>query len=368
MYLDPDIKHVDIEDTFGLTRSGVDSRAQSLKLGRVTRSRNPKQIPPETTDESVHTQTVYQPIEVKPLTIIKRERTEEEQVLELSDIHAGRWTTSYDISVLKQRLDNLLKSVASIGQLHQNLYPLRTLNIFGLGDWVQNERVEVVPWDEVQKTVEEQIFDVLIPELSTFLVSLLQIYPNIKLHCVRGNHGKVAKLRSPRTNWDQVTYKALALALSEFDRISFDIETERFYKLVEIQGRKFLLIHGDQINMYNSIPWYGLVTRGLRWHTSIEANTDDMLAVLSRLLEGKISKEEAGKLLVTFPYEAVTLGHFHNCCDMDFNTIRFLMNGCFVSDDEYVLHKLGMKGSTSQLTFGVHPKGITWSYKLDLTR
>lgn len=61
------------------------------------------------------------------------------------------------------------------------------------------------------------------------------------------------------------------------------------------------------------------------------------------------------------------LGHFHNASFIDWNEVEIFVNGCFVSDDQWVLKKLGLASSTTQITFGVHPrKGVTWRYKVRL--
>jgi hypothetical protein len=52
---------------------------------------------------------------------------------------------------------------------------------------------------------------------------------------------------------------------------------------------------------------------------------------------------------------------------MEWNNKRILLNGTFVTDDEFALEELKMASSNKQKFFGVHPKhGITWQYDISV--
>ena len=59
-------------------------------------------------------------------------------------------------------------------------------------------------------------------------------------------------------------------------------------------------------------------------------------------------------------------GHFHKYfADEVSSVLEYMMVSTLVSDDDWVLKKLGISAKPSQNIFGVHEKrGITWRYKL----
>ena len=64
-------------------------------------------------------------------------------------------------------------------------------------------------------------------------------------------------------------------------------------------------------------------------------------------------------------FNTLVLGHFHLFCVMDWNDKNFVINGTFVTDDEWVQHNLGLDGSCCQVLMSVHPrKGITFYRKV----
>jgi hypothetical protein len=75
-----------------------------------------------------------------------------------------------------------------------------------------------------------------------------------------GNHGKVGGRRKAgrptNYNWDVMVYKLLEERLANFPLHSFVIEPGGNCAF-EILGNPFAMIHGDEINSWGSIPFYG---------------------------------------------------------------------------------------------------------------
>jgi len=112
-----------------------------------------------------------------------------------------------------------------------------------------------------------------------------------------------------------------------------------FWQKVKIWRKVFLLVHGDQIPMWANIPWYGITQRAMRWQGGLSG--------------------------AAFHY--LVLGHFHVISNFRWNDVEVFVNGCFVSDDQWVLKHIGMQSSTSQWAFGVHPRrGVSWRYAVGL--
>jgi len=261
---------------------------------------------------------------------------EEDMVALFSDLQVGHRTVSTNSEVLHQRVQCWAEKVLTIVRLHRKLYPIRRLWVFVLGDMVQNELVgRFIDLDSLEAVVGDQYL-----RASDFLAEGLYMlaphFDEIKVKLVRGNHGQVQEYAANRSSWDDVVYERARLLLQNQANLHFEI-AERFFLVAEVRGWKFLLVHGDQIPSTLSIPLYGITNRAMRWQGSIG----------------------------NFDY--LCLGHFHSPAMMTWNRTEVLMNGCFVSDDEYVTKRLGFASQPSQLVLGVHDKhGVTWRYRLDL--
>lgn len=273
----------------------------------------------------------------KPMIVTDTDFGPETFVLLLSDLQAGHMTETFNFKVLKERMKRLVERTLRITALHRKSHPIPNLEIFLLGDLVHGERVgKTVDLDELEDTVKVQMFDVVIPLLEWAITEFACNFEQVNVRCVRGNHGKVSKENANTTNWDDFIYYFLDSRFRDFSNVNFTI-AKRFFQHVEVNNVKFLLAHGDQINMYLNIPLYGLTNRSMRWQDTL------------------------GK------FDVMTVGHFHNFAQMDWNHTSIVINGCFVTDDEWVAKVLGLSGSCSQVLMSVHPtKGVTFTSKIQL--
>lgn len=258
-------------------------------------------------------------------------------VLLMSDLQAGHETKSFNFKVLEERMQHLIDRTLRVTALHRKSHEVPTLELFLLGDLVHGERVGItVGLDELEDTVIVQIFDVVLPLLMKAIEEFAANFDQLNIRCVSGNHGVVSKMNAGSTNWDLMIYKILALLFRNYKNVKFDI-AEDFYLITEVEGWKFLLAHGDQIPMYLNIPMYGITMRSMRWQKSIE------------------------------DFDILTIGHFHNFNNMDWNGTDIIINGTFVTDDEFVRKVLGLKGSCCQVLMSVHPrKRITFTSRIQL--
>lgn len=285
---------------------------------------------------------------IKPLS--KHKGDEEHQVVQLGDAQVGHSTRSYNSGVYLRRMKNFERHTMLIANLHRNLYPLNELWIIFEGDNVQGEKIgKQVALDELDTmvdkhgtrhvmTVTNQIHDILVPATVSCIANFLQLYRVVHLRGVRGNHGTQEKWNANRSNWDAEYYRSLEMAFLHEKRVDVDFEYDDFFQIVEIQGWKFFVFHGDQIPSHHGIPWYGIERRVLNW-----------------------------KAIYNFDF--VLMGHFHTFGEHDCNGIPIFLNGTFCSDDAWALKKLGKKGSLAQRTFGVHKNvGVTWRYPVLLEK
>ena len=282
------------------------------------------------------------PVNIIPLPQENMEEGEEGQVVLISDTQAGQQSPTFNSKVLKERMNWLAEAVMRLCLLHRKMRPVKKLWACLLGDLIENMNVPPISLEEVERVVYDQIFEVIVPALNDFLVSQLQLFEEVNVYGVRGNHGQLEGRRSlsAKTNWDTMVYKILELGLKGQKQIKFHIETDSFYQVVDIMGSKCLLVHGDQIPAYLGIPFYGIDRRTLRWNVNIPGG-----------------------------WKYCFMGHFHMCNYIRPSGIPIFINGTFASGTLYPLHRLGLQDEPAQWSFFMsHKQGITARYEINLTK
>lgn len=278
---------------------------------------------------------------VPKITIKQGKGDEEVACLVISDIQIGHLTPSTNTEIIGKRMENLITRFLKIVDIHRKAYPIKKVKVFILGDLIQSEDIGFkVSLNELDGTLMNQMFEGAIPMLEKALLSLLPHFPGgVEVHTISGNHGRLDRFHSETTNWDTIIYRFLQARLANYPQIKWEVEGEKFYQKVKIWDKTFLLVHGDQIKMFMNIPFYGVTQRAMRWQGSLPGDK--------------------------FSY--MVLGHFHTISEFQWNDIQVFINGCFVTEDQWVLKGLGMQSSASQWAFGVHPrKGVSWRYQIQL--
>lgn len=194
---------------------------------------------------------------VKPQAIPEYEGKgdEEVQVILLSDLQIGHKTPTTTSRIIRNRARRLTERVIKLAGIQRRAYPIKRLAVFALGDLVQNDRIgRVVSLDELEQVVMDQVFEVAVPTLTEMLLTFQDHYEQVDVYCVPGNHGSLGKFAATRTNWDTISYLSAAGQLTNQPRIDFHIERAHFYQKVKIWKKVFLLVHGDQIPMYMTLP------------------------------------------------------------------------------------------------------------------
>lgn len=317
----------------------------------------------------------YVPIH-PPTLIFKNQQHEiESPVALLSDVHYGQTTKDYNVTIAEERTISWAHNIVRLTDQHRKSYRIDTLNIFDLGDNVDGFALYPNHQTGIDAIVIDQIHKVGVPILMRALLYLRNYFPGgIKMHCVRGNHGRVSKQHHERDNWDLFFYLHLQMALQNYPEIQIEIAEDDFWKIAEILGHRFLLLHGDPIKMWMNIPFYGVERSMNRWSQSIKQkrDTEDIERFL-RDEEEKWDPETLQQLrdIISQPagWDILCLGHFHQMSYLEMNAKTCFMNGGFPTDNEYVLRGLKLDNTRAlQWFFGVHKTGIGWMHKLDLKK
>ena len=258
----------------------------------------------------------------------------EDAVIVVSDLHIG----AYSESELKRKMDTLLDHTLRLFTRAEALARINQVHVFLLGDIITGETKYAGQPFEIEFPVLKQLalfikyFTIYINSIRHFLGSDVPII----IDTVPGNHGVVSRYGSAETNWDNIAYEMLKLYYDVDKSIDVRISSD-FYKFVTICGHRYLLLHGDGINMYQNIPLYGIVQASMRY--------------LSSLGE----------------HDVLILGHFHTTALMNWNGTDLLINGTAYVDDPYTLKKLKMKPDPRFWMFGVdEDRPITWMYRIYL--
>jgi len=276
---------------------------------------------------------------------IDTDKKEESILLQISDVHVGKKTRSYNPKVFVKRLNTLKQGLFDIADIHRSVRDVRKLYIAFTGDIIDAESVyPAQAVEHISIPIIDQIFTVGLPEFTKFLLDCSAHFDEIECHCVKGNHGRqnAAKWTSSKsTNWDFVFYKALESSLRSQERIKWVIPTKDWKDTFKIYNEGFMICHGDMIKRYYSSPFYGMTRQAERW---------------ANAYRDKIK-------LTHFMF-----GHFHSLdAGMRHNRLRIYLNGSFVTDDPFAEEYIGVSSVPEQLILGIHPtKGVTWRYAMNL--
>ena len=264
----------------------------------------------------------------------------EEAVLLLSDLQLGVRSVSFNSQIAKERVATVADKVVKLTKKHRSAAKVDVLNILLLGDLIHQDYPWFADRDEVELITIDQFREVVDVALSKNLIDkVLPHFKHINIYSVPGNHGSLGNLASRRTNMDTMVAYNLQTLYRDNKKISWGI-TDEFYQIVVIQGKRFLLFHGDQIKSYTGgLPWYGLVNKLLRWYSTMQG-----------------------------AFDVAVHGHFHTINHWHIGSIAVFSNGSFFTDDLYSLRKVGYDATPMQWLFFVpddKERPITAMYPVD---
>jgi len=205
---------------------------------------------------------------------IKKRKVVESVVLVGSCWHIGEVISKeemgglneYNFDIFVQRFQSLVDETIRFTSRNMNQHHFEELHIFLTGDMVSG-----IIHDELEATnqlniVEQATLGALVTAQG--ILELAQVFPKVILTCVVGNHGRTKRQKyykhKQQVNWDFVFYTNLSLLLKNQKNVEFNIPLS-FWAGVEVQGQKFLIMHGDQIKSWGSIPFYGINREVAKW-------------------------------------------------------------------------------------------------------
>jgi len=273
----------------------------------------------------------------------------ETAVLVLSDLHIGevvsrdetRGISEYNFDIFRRRLQLLSDKIFHLLFDCLEGYKFPELRILCLGDVVSGNII-----DELVETNDLSIVDQVVDGayvLAQFLAEQCAVFDRVVFHGIVGNHGRVTKTKRYKRkycSWDRMVYEMLRIILKN-QNIEFHLP-KSFFDVVEINGAKFLIAHGDEIRMWMGIPFYNMQ-------------------------KFRMAMLELVKNLPVQTFDYLIIGHFHNCFQMDTPIGEMMVNGSMVGGSEYSIGRLAMTSRPTQLLFGVNKHGmISWRFPVRL--
>jgi len=258
----------------------------------------------------------------------------------IADCHIGKLTKSFNVEVAGKRIRSWTKKIIKLAHLLGDGYRFNEIVLAFLGD--VNDGTEIYktqPHHQALTNVLEQAV-VCAGFFNDAIDEFLDEFGKVTLVGVGGNHGRAGKLSHEACNWDLACYRLIEEHYRSNKHVhpNFHYEMD-FMQRVHVRGHPIILYHGHYIRMYQRIPWYGIITRVLRWAHSIKDG-----------------------------FELITMGHFHTCGFWWLDGLPILLNGTLITDDEWALVTLGMTPVPRWWLFGVSDKRIpTFQYDLLLT-
>ena len=265
----------------------------------------------------------------------------------LSDLHIGEEVTLedtrglgiYNFDIMKKRMEAFTQKLIDILVFKSQGYVYPEMRIVFDGDIVSGIR-----HDELRETNELEIVEQLFEGAQVVAENILQFcpyFPKVRVDCIYGLKHSIFtlkyKFKKRYVNFDYIFYRILELLLRDNKQIEFNIP-KSFFDIIDIQGWKFLVYHGDDIKGWAGIPYYGM---------------DRDIGKFRKILQYSNEK-----------FDYVLLAHFHTPTELGAETI---VNGSMKGADEFALGAVRQMSKATQTLFAVHKQqGITYKYNIQL--
>lgn len=267
-------------------------------------------------------------------------------VLLWSDCHASEVVSpvetlglnAYNWDIMQARLRRLADGVRS----HRDHYgtKARHLVICSLGDQLTG-----VIHEELAQTNDTTFSDSMVrfgEEGAQWIVEEFgDVFDRIDVHVIPGNHPRFSKKPRHKLSYDNGDYVAghiMRIALRNTPNVTVNVPRAN-KALIEVCGRRILLMHGDGVrSTMVGVPWGGIMRRSER------------LKALFDLVDEKP--------------DHIFCGHFHTAEIAD--DFSIVVNGSLKGVDEYGIDEHGGGKPPVQLLAAFHPKrGVTGVHKID---
>jgi hypothetical protein len=155
-------------------------------------------------------------LKAPPAPARQRKKRHEIAVIQVSDMQLGKETTSYNTEVAELRWMELVDRVIETTEIRRGAATINECRVYLLGDMIEGATI----FPHQPQTIDQCVFDQVMVSAPSIIgrgiITLLSYFNKVKIVCVPGNHGRVGSKNSsnhPKTNWDNVLYYVLKVAL-----------------------------------------------------------------------------------------------------------------------------------------------------------
>ena len=253
-----------------------------------------------------------------------------------TDVHYGAIQNASEIEgfgeyspdIAKERLNRFGEKVLDWTATLRNSYEVDELVVFMTGDLISGDIQRLEVTNAFPTPVQSVDVAYVLAEV---LAKQAPYFPKVRVEfvCV-DNHGRLTQKPQSReagmNNWNYVIGNLMKEILKNVKNIEFNIYPMN-QKSVDVKGHRFLLMHGNGIQGWGGIPYYGI--------------------------ERRASKEAVKRMNMPeeFKFSKIVMGHFH----APLNHPYFLIGGS-VSGTEAYDHSEGRHSAPIQTAWLVHPK------------
>jgi len=195
-------------------------------------------------------------------------------LIHTTDYQAGKKTTTFNLEVLRERIELFGEKVIQLTEIQRAHHPVREAVLMLGGDMVEGLTVFPGQSFEVEAHLFDQLFEVT--SIIEFLIrSLADNFEKLSVVCEFGNHGRIGRKGDlpAADNIDRIAYQIVRENVKDL-KIGWQA-SDNFYQIVKVGAAyRALLFHGDEVNSYGgAIPAYGIIKKVSAWASGVLGET-----------------------------------------------------------------------------------------------
>lgn len=158
----------------------------------------------------------------------------------LSDTHIGKLTHSFNREVFTSRILSIADKIQAEMTIPEDM---EEIVLMLAGDMLEGEDIYASQSHHLEMPVIDQV-QIAVDAIWTLACRLKDVFKvQVRLVTCPGNHGRVSKTASEKSNWDNVIYQTLAyIANSSKNGIQVEVNFESFYTF-KVQDKTGMLFH-----------------------------------------------------------------------------------------------------------------------------
>lgn len=248
-------------------------------------------------------------------------------LVHLTDWQAGKVSVSYNMKVLRDRIEQMCDKVQHLTSIQRAHHPVNECVLVLGGDMVEGLTVFPGQVYEVEAHLFEQMFTVAnIIEMAVH--RLAATFSKVHVVCEYGNHGRIGRKGDMpgSDNVDRMAYQIASERCSHLKNVTWQ-QSADWYQIATIGNYKLLVVHGDEIPSFGGqTPAYSILRKVNAWATFMDFND-------------------------------CILGHFHTPINLTMaNGGRIWVTGSPESDNQYAKSFVAAVGKPSQRLMFVDPE------------